>query len=226
MKRSEIFLTVVTLLKRTVAHLFSYSFWYKLLIRRASVSLCRFRCRCAQQRHLCGPAGSAALSELALCRASVYRSRRVRRADIRVPCPCEARRLRPSGHRAATRTDSGRHSADHLEMKATGLLLVHTAPEPLMLPMRCIRSPAARIFSWTVCKRKTTVGCWSLILLAALYWTFFFFFSNAWCVRIYRHKVVSADVHSICCVHTVYVDVGFSPLQVLSACALHYCYNL
>lgn len=218
--RPDFFLTVVSLLQSTVAHLFFISFLIKLLIWRASVSLCRFRCRCAQQRHLCGSDESAALSELALCRASVDRSRRVRRADILVPWPCEARRLRSSGHWADVRaqTDSGRLTADHLEMKAAGSLLVHTAPEPPMLSMPCIRSPAARIFSWTVCKRKTTLGCWSLTLLAVLE----FFFDNARCVRMYRHKVVSAVVNSNWRVYTVYVDGCFCPL-VLSACALHNC---
>lgn len=42
--------------------------------------------------------------------------------------------------------------------------LVRTAPEPLMLPMPCVRSPAALIFSWTVCKCKTTINYWSLTL--------------------------------------------------------------
>lgn len=51
------------------------------------------------------------------------------------------------------------------------------------------------------------------------------YFHNARCVRIYRHKVVSAVVHSIWRVYTDYVDEGFSPLG-LSARALHYCSNL
>lgn len=83
-----------------------------------------------------------------------------RRAEILVPWPSETHGLRSNGHWTdiRARTNSRRLIADHLEMRGAGSL-VHTAPEVLMLPMPCIRSPAARILSWTVCKCETTIGC-------------------------------------------------------------------
>lgn len=85
----------------------------KLLFWRTEFTVFRFRCRPAQQRPLCASAASAALSELAVCRASVYRSRRVRRAEHTDPVANWDHQLSSKGRWTGIRSYIYRHQLTH-----------------------------------------------------------------------------------------------------------------